>query len=361
MTKKIFNNKIETPTWEKKHIIEHVTNTPSLTSNNIPCILINIGTDLNNPDIKCASGIVGNKMQNYVTSTNPQNSTNPLVTKTTLSSLPLNNNTSLPGPITTMSPILQSDSKIIMTDTNFINYTIIPILDGSIPTQDPITNPICTFINTGSVSNPSLHCQEQLSPTANVTTLDPILPAGCLIQNTGTQTNPILSCASIYSIPTSEPVVSVKGASGTNSGVSSQINVMPISSGTQSSGTLLQIQQSINPYNQTIQNLNQSIMQNPSWSCPAGYIAQYPNQTLTECNASGNCTDYYQDPAVLKQPCMGPADSNYKYNNDLYGVLDLNADIKCQYGFPIFSGINNNGKFNGNVMCLYQKGLGQIL
>ena len=333
-----------------------IQNAVAKNPNNIPCVLFNSGTDLSNPNLICATGFD----QKYIVSMDPPNPTGPIGLKIKTTTFPLNTTTNSDNNLTLMPPIYSSPGLLVATDKDLIKYTIIPVNAAGNPTKAIPPQPSCTLVNTGTADKPSILCKEQLG-NANVTMLPPIIPANCLINNSGTQTNPLITCQMFTppevkkATPTASTVVNTSGSQTT--GVVSPIKVNDVKPGTLSSGTLLQTQRSSNPYTETIKTLNAKT----NWTCPPGFVAQYPNQTLTECDASGTCTDFYQNPAVLSQPCMGSATSSFKYNKDPYGALDMNADIKCDYGFPIFSGINNNGIFNGNVMCLYQKGSGQIL
>lgn len=352
MSKPIFNN---------KKVIEYTTNvTVPTNQNNVPCLVVNSG-NLDKPNLLCVQ--------------NPNFPSSKVITPPTpdirsqtvaLSNYTINNTTNVTGPTIVTPPVINNTSAVIIEDPSFVKYTIIKLEDGAtMPTEVP-KQPLCNLINTGTKANPSLYCAEQITIKGNMPILPPIVPSGCLLVNTGTQTNPILSCAQILQpkpeegtpiIPT-DPVAPIAASSGSQTtGVASSVNLESVTEGTQTAGTLLRVQKANNPYTATITSLNKSI----NWSCPAGYVAQYPNQVLTECDSSGKCTDFVQNPSVLSQPCMGPATANFKYNKDPYGAMDINSDIQCQYGFPIFSGINNNGLFTGNVMCLYQKGEGQIL
>jgi hypothetical protein len=349
-----------TPTTQTTSNTNLIQNVASSNSNNVPCLIANLGTDLTNPNLVCATGLATKDADKYIKSINLPNSSTVIGTKITFSSFALNSTTTAPDNTIIMLPYLNNPGLLVATDKDLIKYTIIPVNAAGNPTKAIPPEPSCTLVNTGTADKPSILCKEQLG-NANVTMLPPIIPANCLINNSGTQTNPLITCQMFTppevkkATPTASTVVNTSGSQTT--GVVSPIKVNDVKPGTLSSGTLLQTQRSSNPYTETIKTLNAKT----NWTCPPGFVAQYPNQTLTECDASGTCTDFYQNPAVLSQPCMGSATSSFKYNKDPYGALDMNADIKCDYGFPIFSGINNNGVFNGNVMCLYQKGSGQIL
>lgn len=338
---------MKTTTFNNKKIIEHATNVSSPDPNNIPCTIINTnGIDHDNPKLQCVQSI-GNIIGSV-------NDSNPRTKSITSNNMIINNaNTINPTINSKFSPaIINKQSLIITTDSTFVSYTVIPSPDGTIPSNTP-TQPNCNLINTGTVNNPILICKESITANKNITILPPIVPAGCILQNTGTQTNPLLSCQQILppdnQIPPSVSPITTKSGTQTT-GVSSSLNISAVTSGTQPAGALLSIQKSKNPYSNIIQNLNK----NSSWSCPAGYISEYPDQALTDCDGKGNCTDFYQNPAVLNEPCIGPANASYKYNNDPYGALDMNSNIQCEYGFPIFNGININGVFTGDVKCLYQ-------
>lgn len=393
MTKAIFNNKIEKPVWSKKNTIEHGTNVsktekyysplPTTTNiiasialnepvndpNNIQCMPINIANNSNVMDLRCMPLSINNNKY-YISSNEKSESGNPRNLKIVFSELPVNYDSTgklitEPGPVTITLPITTTNTAILIND-KYSSYMALPTSDDkTMPSNTPISK-ICNLVNTGTKVDPILICKEQLKSTP-ATILPPIVPANCGIVNKGTQTNPILACHMVppVAIPEQPKYTSPNAPSGTvtntsgtqTTGVKSVVNLAPVTEGTQSPGNLLKIQQESNPYSDTIKNLNKQT----KWSCPTGYIAQYPNIVLTDCDSSGKCIDFHQNPAVLNEPCVGSASTSYKYNNDPYGVLDTTSDIKCEYGFPVFSGIYNKGKFNGNVMCLYQKGKGQKL
>jgi hypothetical protein len=297
--------------------------------NDVPCFIVNVGNNLDTLNLVCTT-TRGDDSNKLVTDISPKHATGPTDPRSmviTLSSLPLNNTITLPGPLKITMPIINKKSYIGVSDNTFTKYTVTALnSDGSIPNMS-IGSSKCSLINTASVDNPILQCQE-----GNLNGTAPIVPAGCLLHNKGTQTHPILFCEQILP-PLNKP--NTPSTLNTPSPIVTQIG---------------------NPYQSTINTLSKTI----KWTCPSGYIAEYPDQALTTCDSSNNCTDSYQNPSVLNEPCVGPAMTNYKFNNNAIGILDKDSDIKCEYGFPIFSGINKNGKFNGNVMCLYQTGVGKI-
>ena len=306
-----------------------VSNSLPSDPNDVECVMLNNSPNLNTMNLVCATFLDG-RMDKYVTDIYPKDMNNSTETRSivmTLSSLPLNNTVTLPGPLKITAPIINKKSLITVSDNTFTKYTVTALnSDGSMPNMST-SNTKCSLINTASVDNPILQCQE-----GNLKGTTPIVPAGCLLRNKGTQTHPILFCDRIL------PPLNTPNTPSTLNTPSPLVT------------------QNVNPYQSSINALSKTI----KWTCPSGYIAEYPDQALTTCDSSNNCTDSYQNPSVLNEPCIGPATTNYKFNNNAIGVLDKDSDIKCEYGFPIFSGINKNGKFNGNVMCLYQQGVGKI-
>jgi len=340
---------------------------PSIKSNE-PTGKKSISPDPDNPVIKCLINPINAKMSPADPATGIANVTGVQITSQDIP---------IPESIELGPALIQNQSYIIMNneyssyDTNLkfsnigVDYTLIPSPDGSVPlTEDDIsyddpkiTGTLkCNLVNTGTETNPKIMCQQQLnSSIKNV--LPAIVPAGCILQNTGTQSNPMLSCSQILSLE--EESVSTKF--GLN--ISNTEN-----NGVLAGGSLTATVSASNPYKTQIDTLNKVA----NWACPAGYIAQYPNQSLIISNDK-KTQDMYLNPADFKQPCIGPANSNFKIpmgdmlNNGLLpgtGVLDHTSDIQCQYGYPIFSGIvskkDDDTIFQGNVYCLYDKGAGQI-
>jgi hypothetical protein len=338
---------MKTTIFNNIKIIENISNISLPDPNNIPCTIINVnGNDHDNSKLECVQSI-GNI-------SDIENNSDFRTKLYTSNGVILNNTTMMDinGSFTFSPAIINKQSAIIIDDPLYISYTVIPSPDGVLPSDIP-NQPKCNLVNTGTINNPILMCNESIGINKNVTILPPIVPEGCILENIGTQTNPLLKCQQILP-PNNQEVLSespVEGVGRTlTTGIKSLLNMDSITSGTQSAGALLSVQKSKNPYSTIISNLNQ----NTTWTCPAGYIAQYPNQGLTDCDAYNNCIDFYQNPAVLNQPCIGPSIANYKYNNEPYGALDMNSNIQCDYGFPIFSGVNRDGIFNGDVKCLYQ-------
>lgn len=328
-----------------KENIEFTSNISSIDVNNVPCTIINIsGTDHNNPKLQCVQSI-GNI-------SNTVNDSNPRTKLITSNSMILNktNSMDISSSVNFSNPIINNQSAIIIADPTFVQYTVIPSVDGTLPLSAPI-QPLCNLVNTGSTNNPILICKELIGINKNVTMLPPVVPAGCVLQNTGTQTKPLLKCQQILppinQTSKSESPITSAGRTQTT-GVASLLNTDEVTSGSQSSGALLSLQKSNNPYTTIISDLNKST----NWSCPAGYLAQYPDQALTDCDDNG-CTDFYQNPAVLNKPCLGPANASYKYNKDPFGALDMDSNVQCEHGFPIYSGINMDGIFTGDVKCMY--------
>ena len=103
-----------------------------------------------------------------------------------------------------------------------------------------------------------------------------------------------------------------------------------------------------------------------SYTCPPGYIAEYPITNYNKCistpsSSTLNCTTL-SDPIIQQvgATCVGPAFVNYSYVGEPVGFINNTANIQCQYGYPVFNGTDINGKFAGNVMCVYQRDASQL-
>jgi hypothetical protein len=343
--------------------------TKSCDSNNVKCTIYNIGTndgskgvsfdvngikiegnvkwpDVNNPNLVCIQG-PDISMKNAV-----PDSSSPLSEQGAAAKIIYNDSVTGPGAVVS-PPIILKQSAITIND-NYYQYNIFESDDGLVPNSVKPSQK-CNLVNTGTSKNPTLVCKEQLKSTSDMTILPSVVPAGCILQNTGTQTNPVLSCSKILNDDKKTVSAPVK--------VSDTISQDISSSGISITDPLTSVLNATNPYQDHITSLNASA----SWSCPAGYIAQYPNQGISIIgDVNNSSTTSFLNPANYKKPCIGPAATNFKLTGTSpVGILDNSSSVQCQYGYPIMSGIismnNNKSQFTGNVMCLYDKGEGQII